>query len=166
MFWNKWAIKRLSADQAQLLCLNDFSDEWAWHLDVGYPENELESESDDLLRDSSSELDPDKDLGQDLFLGLYLDNQPGPSGDQDLLRPLILGQDLILDLDLLDLIVGLGEKNPQSLILAGAKWMKIHPVRPVNSAFVPHTPVGPTNLPDTINNESKPIDFLDLFLTY
>lgn len=103
---------------------------------------ELERESDDILSDSKSELDPDIDLD--------LTNQFHLSGDQDLPHPPDPrpGPSNSGFRSLLDVILDLGEKKQQ----LDSGWIQMDEYslsQPVNQSFVPHTTVS-----DNVNNEA------------
>ena len=110
-------------------------------LEIDYPDSEL-SEKENVDLDNISVSDQ-----SDVDLDLDLD-QPGPSGDQQRggrgTRPRPR------------------QAHPVSKFDVG--WSRLDqyqpPENPVETSFGLH--VGPTNIPDSINNESKALDFLSL----
>ena len=112
-------------------------------LEIDYPDSEL-SEKENVDLDNISVSDQ-----SDVDLDLDLD-QPGPSGDQQRggrgTRPRSRPR----------------QAHPVSKFEVG--WSRLDqyqpPENPVETSFGLH--VGPTNIPDYINNESKALDFLYL----
>ena len=121
-----------------LRLLNGDSEEDEFDLEIDYPDSEL-SEKENVDLDNISVSDQsDVDLDLDLDQPGRGDQQRGGRGT----RP--------------------RQARPVSKFDAG--WSRLDqyqpPENPVDTSFGLH--VGPTNIPDSINNESKALDFLYL----
>ena len=140
--------KRMSAVEA-LRLLNDDSEEDEFDLAIDYPDSEL-SEEENVDLDNISVLDQSE---SDVDLDLDLD-QPGPRGDQQRggsgTRPRSR------------------PRQARTVSKFDAGWSRLDqyqpPENPVDTSFGLH--VGPTNIPDYINNESKTLHFLSLFIDH